>query len=90
MRKIAVFTALALIGVAFFALLVEYREDRKHLAWCDGVYHMNISCPKHGQVEIPPEFQAEANAIQMTWCKRVYPQEAQGEACEEYKEGYKD
>lgn len=45
--------------------------DHTFVAWCDSIYHHNVSCPKHGQVEVPAEVLAEEEADDRRWCEHI-------------------
>ena len=68
-------TFLALFaGMAIAVLYSDFSETEGNVTWCDSIYHQNVSCPKHGQVEIPPEVLAENKARHLAWCARIYHQ----------------
>lgn len=46
-------------------------QEAQHLEWCDSIYHQNVGCPKHGEVEVPPEVLAEQEAQHAEWCKSI-------------------
>ena len=80
MKKFGIFAVVALIaGVAFYvsqrsenANVVSY--DASHLNWCESIYHRNVSCPKYGQVTVPPEVLAREETEHLAWCESIYHQ----------------
>lgn len=49
---------------------MESNVDPDHLAWCDSIYHRNVGCPLHGEVEVP-EHVLEREAIENEkWCEK--------------------
>ena len=49
----------------------EELDDANHSAWCNQIYHQNISCRLYGKVEIPAEVLAKQMGEHSDWCKSI-------------------
>ncbi|KKR85045.1 MAG: hypothetical protein UU48_C0005G0011 [Candidatus Uhrbacteria bacterium GW2011_GWF2_41_16] len=63
-----------MISVLIFSCNREenYNYEADTLAWCDSIYHRNVSCPKNGQVTVPPEVLAQEEVEHLAWCDSIY------------------
>ena len=77
MRKLAAIFAVVAIfgGVFYFSQRSEgpIRYDNQ-LAWCDTIYHQNVSCPQYGKVKVPAAVLAQQDADHIAWCESIYHQ----------------
>jgi len=55
---------------------LETDKDAEFVTWCDKTYHRNISCPRFGQVEVPPEVLAQEKVANDVWCEKIGQQNA--------------
>ena len=72
--------------IAVGALLVNLVVQKYHtvvsktelssedLAWCEKIYHRNVSCPEYGNVQVPPAVLAKEEADSQKWCDDIYHQ----------------
>jgi len=81
MKKTVLFAAITLmLGILYFfgynnsEVDAVAERDPGHLAWCDRIYHQNVGCPQHGEVEIPAEVLAQQEADHLAWCDSIYHQ----------------
>lgn len=70
---IAVAAAGTWVGNYISVQKAQKLEAAETLAWCNSIYHQNVSCPKHG-MEVPVAVLKEQEAQHLEWCNRIYHQ----------------
>ena len=62
---------LVLIVITVLAACRDSVDTIGHDAWCDSIYHQNVGCPKHGEIEVPPAVLARQEADHLAWCDNI-------------------
>ena len=61
----------------------KYEEEASLFAWCERIYHRNVSCPKYGMVEVPAEVLAREEAEDR--CRSI---DYQSRSCKRFREAF--